>query len=207
MVVVMITALSRWRTVVIVVMVAIVMVAVTTRPRRRSGRAGRVRRRAVMAVNIEQAAEEAAMVVDHVLEIPAGLFVVFVHFLVVMREVFFVFVHEAAVADADAAFAKHLVRRLAPALAAVALAGLVDEAIMFAMPAFQTAIVIAPPIAIAAIVGTAPPADIVGAFARTVHVVALVRAIPAMPVAVLAAALVIFAATLAIPSAAIAEVN
>jgi hypothetical protein len=133
---------------------------------------------------VEQTAEETAMVFDHVLEIPVGLLVVAVRFFVVMRHALLVFVHQAAVADLEAAFAF-----FGPAVAATAIAdaGLVHEAIVFAVPAFQLAIVIAPPFAVPAIVGAAPPAEIDGAEARAMHVVAFVRAIPAVPAAVVAA--------------------
>jgi hypothetical protein len=137
-----------------------------------------------MMTEVEQTAEEAAVILDHVLEVPMGLLVVAVRLFVVMRHALLVFVHQAAVADLAA-----LIAFVGPALAAaaVAQAPLMHEAIVFAMPAFQLAIVIAPPLAVPAIVGATPPAEVDGAEARTMHVVAIVRAVPAVPAAVRAA--------------------
>src|SRR5215469_7269922 len=70
-----------------------------------------------------------------------------------------------------------------------------DETVAFAMPTFEPTIMIAPPITIAAVIGAAPPAEIVFApteftsieFAASVagiHAVTVVRAIPTMPATV-----------------------
>jgi hypothetical protein len=155
-----------------------------------------------MAVPIEQPFDEAAVIVDHMLEIPVLLLVVFVGLFGVVRERFLVFVHEAAVADVRAAVAHGREWPMFTTVAAIAPSRLVDEAVVLAMPAFEMAVVIAPPIAVAAIVGATPPADIVGAVARTVDVVAAMFAKPAMPAAIVVttetlAAFAVDAATLA----------
>ena len=158
-----------------------------------------------MMAEVEQAAEEAAVILDYMLEVPMGLLVVAVRLFVVMRHALLIFVHEAAVADLAA-----LIAFLGPALAAAAVAqtGLMDEAIVLAMPAFQLAIVIAPPLAVPAIICAAPPAEVDGAEARAMHVVAIVRAIPAVPAAV-RAAMQEFAVVLAVAVAfvAVPELN
>ena len=110
---------------------------------------------------------EIAMVIfHHMFEIPARL-------LIIMFEGLVIFADKAAVAGTQTgiAFAGPAIKIAAAmpddrTIAAVPLAGIMDEAIVFAMPAFEMAIMIAPPVAIAAIVGAAPPADIVRAFAR-----------------------------------------
>jgi hypothetical protein len=138
-----------------------------------------------MAMPVEQSFNEAAVIVDHVLKVPALLLVIFVRLFGVVRERVLVFVHETAVADVGTRIAQ---RRQRTMIAAIAPTGLVDEAVVLAMPAFEMAIVIAPPVAVAAIIGAAPPADIEGAVARTIDVVAAVFAIPAVPAAIVVAA-------------------
>ena len=146
-----------------------------------------------MVEMIVTAVEVAVMLVHHVLEIPARLLVVVLVVFVGFLQHFFVFVNDAAVADVEAAFAFEPAVAVAgpqegPAVTiAVAVAGLVDEAIVRAMPAFQPAIVIAPPIAVAAFVGAAPIAEIVLLFAVLVRSVAIVFADPALPAAIVAA--------------------
>jgi hypothetical protein len=159
-----------------------------------------------MMAKVEQAAEEAAVILDHMLEIPMGLFVVAVRLFVVMRHALLVLVHQAAVADLGAAIA--LFGQALAAAAAIAHAGFVHEAVVLAMPAFQLTIMVAPPFAMAAVVGAAPPAEIDGAETRAMHVVAIARAIPAVPAAVRAAMqelAIVFAVT--VPVVAVVELN
>ena len=69
-----------------------------------------------MAVPIEQPFDEAAVIVDHMLEIPVLLLVVFVGLFGVVRERFLVFVHEASVTDIGAGVAE---RRVVATIASV----------------------------------------------------------------------------------------
>jgi hypothetical protein len=144
----------------------------------------------VVVVAIEEA-EETVVIVHHVLEIPARLVFVAMRLVVVMAGLvvaadkpLLVFLDELSVADVGAVFA--LGRQRAP-VAAIVPARLVDEAIVLAVPAFQHAIVIAPPIPVAAVVGAAPEAEIECAFAMAMHVVAIARTVPAVPTAIVAA--------------------
>jgi len=101
--------------------------------RRRAGREGR---RAVMAMPIEQPLDEAAVIVDHMLEIPALLLVEFVCFFGMVRERLFVFVHEASVTDIGAGVAERRMVATIASVAAIAATRFVDEAVVLAMPAF-----------------------------------------------------------------------
>ena len=73
-------------------------------------------------------------------------------------------------------------------IATVPLARIVDVAIMLAVPRLKMAIMVAPPIAIAAIFGAAPPAHIGFAFAEAMFDVAFVAAIPSVPMTFVMAA-------------------
>jgi len=81
------------------------------------------------------------------------------------------------------------------AIAAIPLARIVDVAIMLAVPSLEMTIMVAPPVAIAAIFGAAPPAHIGFAFAESMLAIAFVPAIPSMPMTFVMAARAFAAAT------------
>jgi hypothetical protein len=132
---------------------------------------------------------EIAMVIfHHMFEIPARL-------LIIMFEGLVIFADKAAVAGTQTgiAFAGPAIKIAAAmpddrTIAAVPLARIMDVAVMLAVPRFEMTVMVAPPIAIVAIFGAAPPSRIGLTFAEAMLGVAFMPAIPSVPMALVVAA-------------------
>jgi hypothetical protein len=150
------------------------------------------------------------MIFHHMFEIPARLLIIM--FLVI-------FADQSAIADTQTGipFPGPAIKIASAmpddrAIAAVPLARVVDVAVMLAVPRLKMTIVVAPPIAIVAIFGAAPPSRIGFTFAEAMLCVAFMPAIPAVPMAFVMAArtfaaAVIFAMTPAVAVATVMELD
>lgn len=153
------------------------------------------------------------VVVHHMFEVPARLFVVAMRLIVAALNDLLIVVNEPSVARVGtmllgAAVPLMVARRPKPVMA-VAFAGRMHQAVVFAIPAQQMAVVIAAPFARAAIAFAAPPSDAAIVVAGTMAIAVLV-AVPAVPAAVMAAApslaaAIVVAMAMATPAAAMLE--